>query len=442
MESDKSQKKHMGTTDPVQAALKMLSQMEVSKKENTSLEEYKKSLLESELISSSTFEELKIPEAIIESLHLLGFKNPSIIQKQSIPEISMKQNVAFQSHSGSGKTIAFIIGALMCLDLEKKKTQVIIISPTRDLSAQIFGVLEKFKETVKFTSFLAHPDRVEDNTQITEQVVVGAPGTIKKILYRYIDPSCVKMVVLDEADALLGADGGMTTIAAIKKIPKKQIVMFSATFNEEMKKTIPAIAENVKTWYLEEKDVKPDNIMQFYMEVEEREKIKTLIQIYEMIPVGQSIIFVQTREKAAEVCKMLKEDCFDCELLHGTLEKEERDEVIKKFKNGEIKVLVTTNVLSRGLDVPQLNMAVNYDLPRLHTGGVDLETYIHRIGRTGRFSRAGVSITFIGGRRDPEEFMKIQKSLDYNIQFITIAALKTAISENVKRKTTEEQEGA
>ncbi|OAG31224.1 ATP-dependent RNA helicase DDX19/DBP5 [Nematocida displodere] len=431
--AEKKEEPKEEVSDMVKAALDMLSQMEISKKENDDVETYKKSLLDSNLLTENTFEEIGVPEKIIESLYLLGFKNPSVIQKASIPDIATGDNVAFQSHSGSGKTIAFLIGALMKVDKTQHHPQVIIISPTRDLSKQIFGVLEDFKGKLEFTSLLALGDQIDRHATIKEQIIVGPPGTVKFAVQNLIETSKIKMIILDEADALLTEDIGAQTIAAVRKVPQKQLVLFSATFNDNMKTIVSTIAKDIKTSYLEKHDLKPANISQFYIEVNEREKIKTLIDLYGMITTGQSIVFVQTRDKAAKVQKELEDDGFDTSLLHGQLTPEERDSVIAKYKKGEIKVLVTTNVLSRGLDVPQLNLAVNYDVPRTMTNEPDVETYVHRIGRTGRFNRSGVSVTFIAGPRDLEALLAIQSKVGHCVKLVSVDALKEAISENLKK---------
>lgn len=434
--------KYSDLPEDVRCALEMISQMEISKKENQSTEEYKNSLLSSELLSKSSFEDLKIPEIVVKALRSMDFKNPSTIQQKSIPEIATGNDVAFQSHSGSGKTIAFLVGALSKIDLEVKEPQVVIITPTRDLSKQIYAVLEKFKETIEFTSLQALPDIMEERQggSVTEQILIGSPGTMKRVLQSVTNTRKIKMVILDEADALLQEEMGAQTVSVVRKIPEKQLVLFSATFSNEMKGAIKMLSREIKTWYLEESNIKPDNITQFYMEVDERKKQETLRKLYEMISVGQSIIFVETRDKAGSVQRDLKRDGFDSELLHGQLTKPERDDVINRFKNGEIKVLVTTNVLSRGLDVPQLNLAVNYDMPRKMTGGADVETYVHRIGRTGRFNRAGVSVTFITGERDRADLATIQRAVSSPIKYINLDSLKKAITEKQKLEEIDDDE--
>ncbi|EIJ87821.1 ATP-dependent RNA helicase DDX19/DBP5 [Nematocida parisii] len=420
--------------DDIKYALEMIQQMEVSKKENSSIEEYKNSLLSSELLSKQTFEELAIPEDIIAALRSMEFKNPSTIQQKSIPEIAKGGDVAFQSHSGSGKTIAFLVGALSALDKSVKSPQIVIITPTRDLSKQISSILEKFSKSIEFTMLQALPDVVEkmDVSRISEQILIGAPGTIKKIVTGLSNNSTIKMVILDEADALLDADMGGQTVSVVKKIKNKQLVLFSATFSVKMKEVIAMLSKSIKTWYLEETNIKPDNITQFYMEMSENQKTKTLLKLYEMMSIGQSIVFVHTRNKAELVQQNLKKDGFDADVLHGQLLKSQRDQVISDFKSGKTKALVTTNVLSRGLDVPQLNLAVNYDIPRKQSGAVDIETYVHRIGRTGRFNRAGVSITFSTGESDKMDLLSIQRAIGSQIKYTTLEALSQAIQENQK----------
>lgn len=432
---DNNEKKEEILTAEVKTALEMLQQMEISKKECEDREEYKNLLLKSELLSKSSFSDMNISEELIDLLHSFEFKNPSIIQSKAVPEILLGNNVAFQSNSGSGKTIAFIIGAIMKVDIEKKEPQVIIISPTRDLAGQIYEVLEKFKKKIGFTSRLALKDMVDRYTDINEQILVGPPGTIKFITQRKIDCKKISMVILDEADALLDDSMGLQTVSIIQKIPNRQLVLFSATFSDKMKENINKMCKSeIKTFYLEEKNSKPGNISQFYMEINENKKAAVLKELFGLIPVGQSIIFVHTRDKAEKIQKELMEDGFDSSVLHGQLTDEQRDSVIAKYKSGEIKALVTTNVLSRGLDVPQLNVAVNYDIPRTMNREPDIETYIHRIGRTGRFNRTGVSITFVSGEKDLSDLMFIQKKIKDQIKYITIDSMHLAIKQFINDK--------
>ncbi|KAI5187447.1 ATP-dependent RNA helicase DDX19/DBP5 [Nematocida homosporus] len=431
--NQKKEKEEEEISPDVQAAIEMLKQMEISKKENESLEEYKKSLLSSELLSKSTFEEISISEVIIKALRAQGFKTPSSIQAKSIPEIATGKDVAFQSHSGSGKTIAFIVGALNKLDLSDKSSQVVIVAPTRDLSRQIYAVLETFKPIVQFTSFLAVAGQIDSSTKVEGQIIVGSPGSTKSVVLRHIDPKKIKMVILDEADAMLADETGQVITMMLNRIPQKQLVLFSATFSEHMKSIINKHCRNgIKTFYSERANVKPDNITQFYIETTESKKTSTLLELFGMVSSGQVIVFTAKRDRAEEICRDLGEDGFDSTVLHGQLSVEQRDKAIAEFKDGSIKVLITTNVLSRGIDVPQLNLAINYDVPRTMTGSPDIETYIHRIGRTGRFNRAGVSVTFISGERDLKDLVAIEKAVNGKIQYITMDAMKEAIARKAK----------
>ncbi|KAI5171536.1 ATP-dependent RNA helicase DDX19/DBP5 [Nematocida sp. LUAm3] len=412
----------------VKAAMKMFQQMEICKKENESEELYKESLLSSELVSKSTFEQIKVPEDITKALYAMEFKQPSVIQEKAIPEIAKKINVAFQSQSGSGKTIAFLIGAIMALDRSKSHPQVLIISPTRDLAMQIYQVLERFKKNLDFTSLLALKDKVDRDTVINEHIVIGSPGTMKSLTNRQIDLKQIKMIILDEADALLSQGTGADIASIVKKSPNKQLVLFSATFNKEMKSVIEKLTDGkITSHYTESDKVKPENISQFYIEVENKEKIKTLKSLFELISSGQSIIFAETRATVEYIVKAMKEDGFDVGYLHGLLSPEDRDKILKSFKEGEIRLLVTTNVLSRGIDIPQLNFAINYDFPVTQTKSTDIETYVHRIGRTGRFNRAGVSITFIAGQQDMNHLINVQKEVGDQMQLVTLGSMEKAL---------------
>lgn len=432
-EEKKKEEEEKKTDKALEIAMEMLKSMDISNTENKDVSKYESALLDSSLLSKDTFESLKIPEDIIKTLYLLGYKVPSKIQQEAIPLIVEGKDIVCQSHSGSGKTIAFVVGTLLSIDLSVNKTQAIIISPTRELTSQIEHILSKFTKNTKFTSFLCLKEHASMEEVVDKQVVVGTPGTLKLLIHKgIVDGSEVKLVVLDEADALLSDDSiGSQTISALRKIKKKQVILFSATFNEDMKRVVSTLTRDPHLIYLEKSNLKPKNIGQFYMEVHDADKIKTLIKIYSLITVGQSIIFVATRGRAEFVQKTLSRDGFDASLLHGQLDAEERDRVIGQFKDGDVKVLVTTNVLSRGLDVPQLNLAVNYDIPRTVTGDPDYETYIHRIGRTGRFNRTGISIDFVSSPADLKTVISIEDKIGHKIKRLDLKSLETAVEKSL-----------
>jgi ATP-dependent RNA helicase DDX19/DBP5 len=228
---------------------------------------------------------------------------------------------------------------------------------------------------------------------------VGTPGTVFEMERRsLINLKCVKVFVLDEADVMLDKQGmGLQSMRIRKLCPEDcQILLFSATFSDPVIEFSHMIVPNANEITLKRDEVAVDSIKQYYIECSSyHHKIEMLSLIYGLLTVGQSIIFIATRNSAEEVANRMRNEGHLVSLIHGGMTPDERDSVIDEFRSGQTRVLLATNVLARGIDVLQVSLVVNFDLPMTMDRLPDPETYIHRIGRTGRFGRSGVAINFI-----------------------------------------------
>ncbi|KAH7925845.1 DEAD-domain-containing protein [Leucogyrophana mollusca] len=385
----------------------------------------------SPLYSAKTFEELGLHQDLLKGLYDLGFSKPSKIQERALPLLlaNPAQNMIGQSQSGTGKTAAFVLTMLSRVDFSKNKTQALCLAPSRELARQIMSVVVAMgKFTPVQTEYAIKDNLPKGATRITAHIVVGTPGTMTDLLRRkVIDSSEVKVFVLDEADNMLDQDGlGEQTLRVKNMLPRSQpqIILFSATFPDHVRNFANKFAPNANKIELQKEELSVEGIRQFYMDCQNEEhKYDILVSLYQLLTIGQSIIFCQHRHTADRISQRMTAEGHKVASLHGAKDATERDSIIDNFREGREKVLITTNVIARGIDILQVNMVVNYDLPLMNERGnasgndgkPDIETYIHRIGRTGRFGRKGISINFVHDHGTWKQMEEIEKALGKKI---------------------------
>ncbi|KAM0671398.1 RNA helicase [Ordospora colligata] len=384
---------------------------------------------EQKLLVAEHFSETGLSVDLLRALYRQGFEKPNPIQKSAIPHILSKHNIVVQSKSGTGKTLAYTCGILGNI-MAGKEAQAIVITPTRELSTQTAKVISQVAQYLGVTVFLALKGEITTRA-INEEIIVGCPGMILSLIQnRKLGYKGIKMVVLDEADALLDitCSMGAQTYQILKLIAGAQMIFFSATYSEERKHTIDFFASDAIKMY-EERNGKPEGIKLFYIEAEGDNKRKALKSLYEYLSVSQMIIFVNTKATVNYLRKKLEDDLHSVSCLHGDLEKEERDKAVDEFNKSNTKILLTTDVFSRGMDIPQVNLIVNYDLP-IYKGVASTQTYIHRIGRSGRFGRMGFVVDFVKGD-ECEAYLGFQNELKFASKKFTIRALEEVAEEMV-----------
>ncbi|KAG0154286.1 hypothetical protein PDIDSM_1666 [Penicillium digitatum] len=378
------------------------------------------------LYSVKSFEDLGLDARILKGLSTMNFRKPSKVQERALPLLMSNppKNLVGQSQSGTGKTAAFVLNVLSRLDLSTEQLQMtpqaLILAPTRELARQIVGVIQimgQFLEGLVIGTAVpadsnARPSKMDCS------VVVGTPGTVQDMIKkRIMNPTGLKVLVLDEADNMLDQQGlGDQCIRAKAMIPRNvQIVLFSATFPAHVYRYAGKFAPAANEITLQHEELTVEGIKQLYMDCStDEEKYQNLVQLYGLLTVGSSIIFVRTRASAVEIEKRMVAEGHTVASLTGGVEGSQRDAVIDSFRSGEAKVLITTNVLARGIDVSTVSLVVNYDIPEEYSSGQrtntpDYQTYLHRIGRTGRFGRIGVAISFVSNRNEWEMLRKIQE---------------------------------
>ncbi|KAJ9638912.1 RNA helicase required for poly(A+) mRNA export [Coniosporium apollinis] len=365
------------------------------------------------LHSVKTFEELGLERSILNGIYNMNFRSPSKIQEWALPILmhNPPANLIAQSQSGTGKTAAFTLNILHRIDLNNMAPQALILAPSRELARQIKGVVETMGQFTKgLVVTAAIPDPSRRGQKFEGQVIVGTPGTTMDMIRRkLLDPRQIKILVLDEADNMLDQQGLGDQCKRVKALlPRNiQIVLFSATFPQQVIQYATHFAPNAHQMTLKHEELTVEGIKQVFLDCNgEDDKYRVLVQLYGLMTIASSIIFVKRRDTAAEIERRLTQDGHKVAQLSGALEGPQRDEIIDRFRDGRAKVLITTNVLARGIDVQSVSIVVNYDIPETIRGEPDYETYLHRIGRTGRFGRVGVAVNFV---HDQDSWQKLAK---------------------------------
>ncbi|ODQ61352.1 hypothetical protein WICANDRAFT_28413 [Wickerhamomyces anomalus NRRL Y-366-8] len=368
----------------------------------------------SPLYSIKSFEELGLSKELLKGLYAMKYQKPSKIQEKALPLLisNPPRNMIGQSQSGTGKTAAFSLTMLSRVDPSINGVQAICLAPARELARQTLDVVETMGKYTGITTQLIVPNVVERNAKINANILVGTPGTVLDFIRRkQIDVSKLAVFVLDEADNMLDQQGLGDQCVRVKKfLPKTtQLVIFSATFPDQVRKYAEKFVPNANQLTLKQEELNVDAIKQLYMDCnDEDHKFEVLNELYGLLTIGSSIIFVAKKQTANVLYKKLKDEGHQVSILHSDLETSDRDKLIDDFRFGRSKVLITTNVLSRGIDIPSVSMVVNYDLPTDREGRPDPSTYLHRIGRTGRFGRVGVAISFVHNKKSYEQLMAIR----------------------------------
>ena len=358
------------------------------------------------------FDELNIDERILRAIEDMGFEETSTIQTQAIPAVCEGIDVVGQAQTGTGKTAAYTIPMLMKIDPQIKKPQAIVLCPTRELAVQVADEIRKLAKYMSDIKVLPVYGGQEIVRQIKSlktgvQIIVGTPGRVMDHMRRKtVKFDNINMVILDEADEMLdmGFREDMETI--LTETPEdRQTVMFSAT----MPKAIMDIARNfqkdARIIKVVRKELTVSNIEQFYYEVRPKNKTEVLCRLIDIYNPRLSVVFCNTKRQVDELISELKGRGYFADGIHGDMKQQQRDRVMDDFRSGKVDILIATDVAARGIDVDDVDMVFNYDIPQ------DEEYYVHRIGRTGRAGRSGMALSFISGKevyklKDIERYCK------------------------------------
>ena len=355
--------------------------------------------IQDELKRYESFDEMGLKDDLIRGVYSYGFETPSKIQQLAIMPMSKHTDILAQSQSGTGKTGAFTIGSLSVVDISIKAPQVLVLCPTRELSQQTERVAKALGTYMGLKVLSATGGNQLRNDISTlkagAQFIVGTPGRIFDLIRRGdLSVEHIKYVILDEADQML-EDLFAEQIKAIldNKFPSStRLALFSATMPQNVIEISEHYLSNPVRILLPPDEVTLDGIKQYYVELEREDwKLPVLLDLYQQIAVNQALIYVNKRQKAEWLAKQLSAQGFTLEYIHGEMEVGERKKRMDDFRSGTVRVLISTDLLARGIDVQQVSLVVNYELP------IQRENYVHRIGRSGRYGKKGVAVNLVYG---------------------------------------------
>jgi superfamily II DNA/RNA helicase len=386
---------------------------------------------EEEIFDSSyeinNWDELDNDPNILRGIYSYGFERPSPIQKKAIRPIILGKDIIAQAQSGTGKTGAFGIGALSIVNVLDNFTQVLILSPTKELAKQTSNVLEQLGSMMSGlriqTIYGGSPYEEFNNfnDKNTPHIICGCAGRVYDLMRRdRITSKKIKLIILDEADEMLSSGFKEQVYNIFQYFNSDiQVALFSATLPNSIYPIINKIMRNPVKICVKSEQLTLDGISQYFVAVDDdRQKYDTLKHIYQYVSVSQCIIYCNSIRRVSDLYDAMKEDNFPVCCIHSNMDRNERDIAFKEFKSGKSRVLISSNVTARGIDIQQVSIVINFDVPK------DIHTYLHRIGRSGRWGRKGVGINFIT-RRDIGKIKEIEqyyaceiKEMPINLNFL------------------------
>ena len=361
--------------------------------------------------------EMNLKENLLRGIYGYGFENPSPIQKKGIMPILTGRDVIAQAQSGTGKTGAFTVSILQRVDETLNEVQGLILAPTRELAIQIHDVISKigtFIENLKCSLLIGGRSMEQDMKELENkpQIVIGTPGRIHDLIRRRkLNTKLIKLLVIDEADEMLSSGFKEQVYNIFQFLGNKvQVTLFSATLPVEIQALTEKFMRDPVKILVKTESVTLEGIKQYYIALDsDTQKYETLKDLFECISVSQCIIYCNSINRVNDLYEALCKDNFPACCIHSGMEKADRDKAYKDFTNGGSRVLISSNLTARGLDVQQVSTVINFDIPK------DIHTYIHRIGRSGRWGRKGMGINFIT-QRDIRKIREIEQYYETQIE--------------------------
>lgn len=362
------------------------------------------------------YPELQKNTSLLRGVYAYGFENPSPIQKKAIKPLMEGRDIIAQAQSGTGKTGCFTIGTLYRINPELNEVQAIVMAPTRELSRQIMSVFENISvamTNIRLQLLVGGSSTENDKEYLDEilpHIIIGCPGRIHDMLKRrFLNPNHIKIIVLDEADEMLSQGFKEQIYNIFQYLPSDaQVGLFSATIPTELNSLTEKFMRNPVKILVKSEMLTLDGIAQYYIALDnDNTKYETLKDLYGQLSMSQCIIYCNSIKKVADLYEIMIQDGYPVCCIHSGMDKDERYESYKSFKNGTYRVLISSDVTARGIDIQQVSTVINFDIP------LNVYTYLHRIGRSGRWGRKGVGINFVTKRdlrkmRDIERYYQTQ----------------------------------
>jgi len=359
----------------------------------------------------SSWDELDIDPNILRGIYAYGYEKPSPIQRKAIRPIIAGKDIIGQAQSGTGKTATFSIGALSTLRLSEQNTQVLVLSPTRELTMQTAKVFESIgcmmpglKVQTAFGGSIVEESNGFSSKNVPH-VLCGCPGRVYDMIRRdRLSCKNLRLVIIDEADEMLSSGFKEQVYGIFQNFNNDiQVALFSATLPPNIFAITDKLMRDPVSICVKAEQLTLEGISQFYVAVDDdRQKYATLKHIFSYLTVSQCIIYCNSVKRVADLYEAMREDEFPVCCIHSNMDKPAREASIADFRNGKSRVLISSNVTARGIDIQQVSIVINFDVPK------DVHTYLHRIGRSGRWGRKGVGINFIT-RRDITKLKEIEQ---------------------------------
>lgn len=365
-----------------------------------------------------TWDEFELEPNLLRGIFGYGFEKPSPIQSKAIKPVIEGRDVIAQAQSGTGKTATFTIGALQRINVSEQTTQVLILSPTRELSTQTAKVvsnLSSFMTGLKIKTLFGGCSIDEGSSFSSRNVphiICGCPGRVFDMMRRdKLSSKTIKLIILDEADEMLSVGFKEQVYNIFQYLNQDvQVCLFSATLPSGINGIVEKIMRNPVRICVKREQLTLEGIRQFYVALDDdRQKYNTLKHLYSFLNMSQTIIYCNSIKRVQDLYEAMCEDAFPVCRIHSNMEKSERDKAFNDFRSGTSRVLISSNVTARGIDIQQVSVVINFDLPKC------VHTYLHRIGRSGRWGRKGVGINFIT-RRDVQQMKRIEDHYSTQIQ--------------------------
>lgn len=376
----------------------------------------------------TSFDDMNLSESLLHGIYSYGFEKPSVIQQKAIVPLARGKDVIGQSQSGTGKTGAFVVGALQVVANHRerdaaatasltRKCRVVILTPTRELANQIFDVAVAVGSylDVRIIKCIGGTDQRQNMDELSRgcDMVIGTPGRVYDMLHRKrIRGEDIDVMILDEADEMLNENGFRDNVYDIFQYlhTKANVALFSATMPKTVLELSDKFMREPARIIVKQDELTLEGIRQYYINVEQEEwKFDVLRDIYNAICITSCVIFCNTRRKVDWLAEQMQKAKFAVVSTHGSLDATERRRILQDFRQGNSRVLITTDLLARGIDVQHVSIVINFDLP------TNLENYLHRIGRSGRFGRKGLAINLVRNE-DVQVLRDIERFYDTHIE--------------------------
>jgi superfamily II DNA/RNA helicase len=364
-----------------------------------------------EVKTIENWEDLNCKLELLRGIYAYGFEKPSPIQKKAICPMFDGKDIIAQAQSGTGKTACFSIGTLQHIDTSCNKTQAMILSPTRELSLQTYKVVKAIGNQFKNLTIQLLVGGTSTDTDIENlrsnppHIIIGCPGRVHDMLRRKkLLPEDLTLIVLDEADEMLSQGFKEQVYNIFQYLPNNvQVALFSATMPNEVDSLTSKFMRNPVKVLVKAELLTLEGIQQYYVALEsDEQKYDTLKDLYGTISLSQSIIYCNSTKRVQDLYDAMIQDNFPVCQIHSQMEKDERLQSFNDFLNGTSRVLISSNVTARGIDIQQVSTVINFDVPKC------VHTYLHRIGRSGRWGRKGMGINFVT-RRDTRKLREIEQ---------------------------------